>query len=148
MNSLTIAARSNQGHRESFRGPGQYVCSDCFNRVLDCSIRVYRSFGAHKQSRTQGKMPQSPPSPLSAELDLTPNTSARVCLAWGGLARNSRIVGCLLDITNNHVITIYTFKKCTLNDRGCASTRSTRGLYAPVKSLWSRRYLLLRLLQV
>ena len=30
-------------------------------RVFDCSIRVYRSFGAHKQSGAQGKMPQLPP---------------------------------------------------------------------------------------
>ena len=37
----------NQGRRESLRDPGQNICSDCFNRVLDCSIRVYQSFGAH-----------------------------------------------------------------------------------------------------
>ena len=30
----------NQGRRESLRKPGQNICSDCFNRVLDCSIRV------------------------------------------------------------------------------------------------------------
>ena len=30
-----------QGSRESLRGPGQNICSDCFNRVLDCSIKVY-----------------------------------------------------------------------------------------------------------
>ena len=50
-----------QGRRESLRGPGQNICDDCFNRVFDCSIRVYRSFGAHKQSGAQGKMPQLPP---------------------------------------------------------------------------------------
>ena len=37
----------NQGCRESLRDPGQNICSDCFNRVLDCSIKVYRPFGAH-----------------------------------------------------------------------------------------------------
>ena len=25
---------------ESLRGPGQSICSDCFNRAFDCSIRV------------------------------------------------------------------------------------------------------------
>ena len=50
-----------QGRRESLRGPGQNICDDCFNRAFDCSIRVYRSFGAHKQSGAQGKMPQLPP---------------------------------------------------------------------------------------
>ena len=54
----------NQGSRESLRGPGQNICSDCINRVFDCSIRVYRSFGAHKQSGAHGKMPQLPPPPL------------------------------------------------------------------------------------
>ena len=42
---------------------GKNMCSDCFNRVLDSSIRVYRFFGAPKQSEAQGKMPQFPPSP-------------------------------------------------------------------------------------
>ena len=37
----------NQSHRESLRDPGQNICNDCFNKVLDCSIRVYQSFGAH-----------------------------------------------------------------------------------------------------
>ena len=58
--------RGDQGCRESLRGPGQNICSDCFNRVFDCSIRVYRSFGAHKQSGGQGKTPLLPP--LSAAL--------------------------------------------------------------------------------
>ena len=54
-----------QGSQECFRGPGQNIilCSDCFNRVFDCSIRVCWSFGAHKQSGAQGKMPQLPPPP-------------------------------------------------------------------------------------
>ena len=56
-----MANSYSQGRRESLRGPGQNICDDCFNRVFDCSIRVYRSFGAHKQSGAQGKMPQLPP---------------------------------------------------------------------------------------
>ena len=47
MNSLAIAARSNQGRWENLRGPGQNICSDCFNRVFDSSIRVYRSVLGH-----------------------------------------------------------------------------------------------------
>ena len=31
--------------RVHVRGPGQIICSDSFNRVFDCSIRVYRPFG-------------------------------------------------------------------------------------------------------
>ena len=62
----TIFLSCNQGSRESLRGPGQNICSDCFNRVFDCSIRVYRSFGAHKQNGAQGKMPQLPPPLLVA----------------------------------------------------------------------------------
>ena len=31
----------NQGRRESLRDPGQNICSDCFNRVLDCSIKTF-----------------------------------------------------------------------------------------------------------
>ena len=51
----------NQGHRESLRNPGQNICSDCFNRVLDCSIRVYRSFGAISKVGPRAKCPSFPP---------------------------------------------------------------------------------------
>ena len=33
-----------QGSKD-LRGPGQNICSDCFNKVFDCSIRVYRFLG-------------------------------------------------------------------------------------------------------
>ena len=49
------------GQQRELEGPRANICSDCFNRVFDFSIRVYRSFEAHKQSEAQSKMPQLPP---------------------------------------------------------------------------------------
>ena len=67
----------HQGSREYLRGPGQNMCSDCFNRVFDCSIRVYRSFGA------QGKMPQLPPSlrPCSSLSNILRNASLAIFIS-------------------------------------------------------------------
>ena len=60
------ATEALAGQPRELEGPRANICSDCFNRVFDCFIRVYRSFGAHKQNGAQGKMPQLPP--LSAAL--------------------------------------------------------------------------------
>ena len=53
--------RETKGRRESLRGPGQNIRTDCFNRVFDCSIRVYRSFEALKQSGPGQNTPVAPP---------------------------------------------------------------------------------------
>ena len=72
---------SSQGSQESLRGPGQNICSDCFNKVFGSSIRVYWSCGAHKQSGAQGKMPPLPP--LSAALSLAKQIANYNCQEHG-----------------------------------------------------------------
>ena len=65
-----IYAHPHAGPPRELEEPRENTSSDCFNRVFDCSIRVYRSFGAHKQCGAQGKMPL----PLSVALPTWINT--------------------------------------------------------------------------
>ena len=46
----------HSGQSRELEGPRAKYMWYCFNKVFDCSIRVYQSFGAHKQSGAQGKM--------------------------------------------------------------------------------------------
>ena len=43
-----------------------YLCNDCFNRVFDCFIRVYRfSWGPQAEWGPGQNAPVAPPPPLS-----------------------------------------------------------------------------------
>ena len=63
---------------ERVEGPRANFCSDCFNRVFDCSIRVYRSLGPISRvgpGQNAPVAPPPPPPPLSATLVVNSGSS-------------------------------------------------------------------------